>query len=100
MGVSVKALNVKGFWAGYADQLRDPIWVNKMKYQGVLPVKIVGYDKPCVGYFWLEEVQQLDSEHGMVDYWRQCGLVVLEDDYKAREEARKCMELKEYRCDD
>ena len=66
--------------------------MRRMKLNGVIPVEVEGIDRPCTGYFWLEDETEIQWEGRKYPYWRQRGLVVFADNDEDNCYARLCYE--------
>ena len=66
----------------------------RMKFSGVIPVEVEGIDRPCTGYFWLEDETEIKWEGYTYPYWRQRGLVVFADNREDNCYAHFCYEHK------
>ena len=73
----------------FSDNLRSVMHVN-----GIIPVEVEGFDKPCVGYFWTTEEREVEWKGKKYPFWNQRGLVCFADDKEACEYAKKKYEEK------
>lgn len=55
----------------------DPIPV--MHIEGIVPVKIDGIKRKCLGYFWVDDVKTIFWKNQEYPFWKQRGVVVLKD---------------------
>ena len=56
---------------------------------GVVPVKIDGIDRECLGYFWTDDVHKIRWKRKSWSYWTQRGVVVLKDNKEDVEYAER-----------
>lgn len=62
--------------------ISSTITIPALFVNGIIPVKVVTTDKPCIGFFWVIEEES---------YWRQRGLICYEDDVEACKYAKQKM---------
>ena len=70
-------------------ELRSTNLVPQLYINGIIPVKVEGYEELCKGYFWVTDERTVDYLGAPYQIWYQRGLVVLEDDKKANKYALK-----------
>lgn len=69
----------------------------EMYANGIIPVKIEGIEKPCVGYFWTANECSIFYKGKKYPHWNQRGLVVFKDDAEANAYAlKKYMEKSDF----
>ena len=66
----------------------------EMKINDIIPVQVVGIDKPCIGYFWTTDERTVTAKckNGKTkdfQHWCQRGLVCLSEDIEACKYAKK-----------
>lgn len=66
----------------------------EMKINDIIPVQVIGIDKPCIGYFWTTDERTVTAKckNGKTkdfQHWCQRGLVCLSEDIEACKYAKK-----------
>lgn len=66
----------------------------EMKINDIIPVQVIGIDKPCIGYFWTTDERTITAKckNGKTkdfQHWCQRGLVCLSEDIEACKYSKK-----------
>lgn len=70
----------------------------EMKINGIIPVKVVGVDEPCIGYFWITDEKTVTAvnekkKEKQFQYWSQKGYVCLASDIEGCAQAKEEYDL-------
>lgn len=66
--------------------------IYKMHVNGEVPVEIEGMSKPCIGFFWTTEREDIVWDGKKYPHWEQRGLVCYADDTEGCDYAREKMD--------
>ena len=91
------------FWSEYLSNVQNitlPHCLNKfeenkeIKINDIIPVQVIGIDKPCIGYFWTTDEKTVTAQcnNGRTrkfQHWCQRGLVCLSEDIESCKEAKE-----------
>ena len=66
----------------------------EIKINDIIPVQVIGIDKPCIGYFWTTDERTVTAQckNGRTrefQHWCQRGLVCLSEDIESCKEAKE-----------
>lgn len=66
----------------------------EIKINDIIPVQVIGIDKPCIGYFWTTDERTVTAQckNGRTrgfQRWHQRGLVCLSEDIESCKEAKE-----------
>lgn len=93
-GFAIETINWSSISGSQVKTIKDPMIRTEMYFNGIANVEIEGIDKPCIGFFWTSEEQDVFWEGLPYPIWKQRGLVCFADDKLAIEYAKKKYEEK------
>lgn len=73
---------------------KESLTIHRMHIDGEIPVEVEGISKPCTGFFWTNERDDVTWNGKSYPHWEQRGLVCYSDDTEACDYARKKMQEK------